>query len=99
MPLTNWIAGTLVAVAPLLAGLTPHQGRPVAVVVSPWSNPSRASEVAAAAGGLLLGPTSASWITIAVFDQPDLVTRLWRHGAWLSVDAAAAETCLRASLE
>lgn len=92
---TAWIAGGATLLVPLVLLGYPTAGRPVAIVASPWAGPSRGLELIAQADGRLLRLTAVPWVTIAVFEKPDFLSRLWRLGAWLTVDAAAAEACLR----
>lgn len=93
--LAIWPAAGAILLAPLVLLGSPAAGRPVAVVASPWATTSHVLELVAQADGRLLRSTAVPWVTIAVFEDPDFVSRLWRLGAWLTVDAAAAEACLR----
>ena len=93
--LTFGLAGGAVLLAPLILLGNPAVGRPVAVVASPWASPLHAVEMISRADGRLLRSTALPWVSIAVFEEPDFVSRLWRLGAWLTVDAATAEACFR----
>jgi len=89
--LTVGLFGAICALAPTLLALAPRSGEPVAVIAAPWA--PAASIIVAAADGALIGPGSASLVAVGMSESPDFITRLYRSGAALVLDARAAWLC------
>lgn len=60
-----------------LAG-APQDGRPVLVLLSPWTD---ADTIVRSAGGQIIGPLSAPFATLAYSQEPDFAARLRAAGA------------------
>ncbi len=74
------------------AAVTPRHGKAV-VFVAPWSEPGRAIEVIAAAGGSVLNGTGMSFAAIAQSDEPGFAFRLFKSGAMLVLDGSLSFLC------
>jgi ABC-type nitrate/sulfonate/bicarbonate transport system substrate-binding protein len=78
---------------PLVVAAIPRPGQPVAVVA--WSvQGGGAAAIAARAEGELRSVTNGNRVAITSSNAPDFVTRLYRAGALLVVDASLATACL-----
>ncbi|MCY0095285.1 hypothetical protein [Hoeflea ulvae] len=89
------IVGLNLAVILMVLGavlVTPRQGKAV-VLVAPWSEPGRAIEVIAAAGGSVLNGTGSPHAVIAHSDEPGFAFRLFQSGAMLVLDGSLAFLC------
>ena len=86
-------AQLVIAVLILMAG-SPRAHTQVAVMVSPFSAPSTAAEVVAAAGGTLVGSSRFSFIVLAGANREDFVAALYGAGALLVFDPAITAGCL-----
>ena len=82
-------AGTV----PAALTLAPKAASAVAIVVPPWAAPEEAMRIAAAVDGTIVGATHGGSIAIASFAAGDFVSRLYRSGALLVIDAAAVTAC------
>ena len=87
------VAGT----APAALALAPKTADPVAVVVAPWAESGEAVRIVAAVNGTITGASHGGAVAIArsADADADFVTRLYRAGALLVLDAAAVTACLR----
>lgn len=78
---------------PLVVAASPRPGQPVAVLA--WSpQAGGAAAIAARAEGELRSVTNGNRVAITWSQAPDFVTRLYRAGALLVVDASLAAACL-----
>jgi hypothetical protein len=73
----------------ILIGLWPKSGRAMAVVVSPFGEPSTAMQVVVKAGGMLVAGSPFENLVFARSTEPDFVKKLYADGAWLVFDAPA----------
>ena len=93
------IAGCFALLAgsmPAALALAPQSGAPVAVIAFPWADGGAAVRIVAAADGVLLAAPHNGRIAIATSAAADFIGRLYRSGAALVVDGAAAAACLAA---
>lgn len=80
------ICGSLLLLVSLGSGL-PVVGKPVLVVVPPWVG--SASAIVRAAGGVAVGPVSAPFAILAVFEDEGFAESAMKAGAWTLRDAGA----------
>jgi hypothetical protein len=85
------VAGT----APAALALAPKTAGPVAVVVAPWAESGEAIRIVAAVNGTITGASHGGAVAIARSADADFVTRLYRAGALLVLDAQAVAACLK----
>lgn len=95
-PRSRWLLPLAVAtclIVPVLMAAMPREGRPVAVVA--WSSDDGgAAAVAARAEGELRIAGRGNLVVIASSPQSGFVSRLYRAGAFVVLDAAFAVACL-----
>jgi hypothetical protein len=81
------------ALVPAALALAPRPADPVTVLVPPWAAAGEAARVVAAADGALVATARAGRIAIARSADEDFVSRLYRAGALVVIDARAVSAC------
>ena len=79
--------GVLMTFAAALGPLPGRPGMPVLVIAPPWG--IGAPALVQAAGGRLIGPVTAPFGALAIFDEASPEARLLALGAWAARDARA----------
>lgn len=89
------VTGNLLACLVLVFGAMafPSSER-VAVFVSPWSPQHKVFGVVATAQGNIVSAGKKDWVAVAQSDEPDFISRLYRSGALLVLNANFATACL-----
>ena len=75
----------------------PQNPREVAVIFAPWTTPDSMLTRVRAADGFIVRAGALSGIVVVHGDNPGLVSRLYRAGAWAVVDPIAFGGCLVAT--
>ena len=84
------------ALGPAAIALAPGNAGPVAVIAPPWAAGDAAAQLVAGSDGALVATAHSGRIAIARFDTDGFVSRLYRAGALLVIDATAVTACLGA---
>lgn len=79
---------------PAAIALAPKAESPVAIVAAPWAAAGAAARIAAAADGFIMAATGDGRVAIARFATDDFVSRLYRGGALIVLDASPVIACL-----
>ncbi|MEW7008406.1 hypothetical protein [Lentilitoribacter sp. EG35] len=66
----------------------------VAVILPPWSEPSKIIQVIADAGGALVNGGRLDWIAVTTSESDDFVSKLYQAGAVIVIDGYIAAACL-----
>lgn len=74
------------------AAIVPTSGRAL-VIVPPWSDPARVTQVIRDAGGSYVNGTGAAYAAIAQSDTSGFALKLFRSGALLVLDGRLASFC------
>lgn len=69
-------------------------GDPLVAVFPPWWSDGRSFSAVAASGASIAGFGFASWLVVAVPDDPAQVSRLRHEGAVILLNALAASLCM-----
>lgn len=83
-----------VAIGGAAAALQPRGDRPVAVVMTPWQDFGSAAAAVGRAGGAIKSVGGVDWIVVTDRGGRAFIESLRRHGAFLVIDAEAAQGCL-----
>lgn len=91
-----WLAllfGSGLLLCSFALSLAPKAGTKVAVITAPWAKNNQAIFTIARADANVAALGKVEWIAIAADDQVDLVSRLYKAGAFLVIDAAMLISC------
>lgn len=89
------IFAVAMAMAVFLAAAWPVAGQPVAAFFPTGTSQPEMARAVAEAGGSLLQLDAGAAVAISVGDGRDYATSLYRAGAWLVIEGALAQSCIR----
>jgi|GEM_PF-2703343 len=92
---TSIFFGCLIILASSFISLAPQKNKSIAVVVSPWAEQHHIINVIASAGGVIKTQDAIHWIAISQNDNPNLINKLYKHGALLVINADFVTACFQ----
>lgn len=87
--------GVVIIIMSAMIAFVPRKDQSIAVIVPPWSDTNKIIEVIGKAGGVIKTQDQIGWVAISQNNNPDIVSRLYKAGALLVINASVVSACFR----